>query len=100
MDSPLLRVLRTAEAVSASELPASTASAPAPAPAASQPPPAGFRPLAEELRELERQRMSEALDAAGGVQNRAAQLIAMPLRTFAGKVKLYGLAPRAGRTPR
>ena len=78
---------------------AGAASAP-PVPAPSPPPPAGFRPLAEELRALERQRMSEALDAAGGVQNRAAQLIAMPLRTFAGKVKLYGLAPRAGRTPR
>jgi len=72
-----------------------TGAASTPAPAASQPPPAGFRPLAEELRELERRRMSEALDAAGGVQNRAAQLIAMPLRTFAGKVKLYGLGPKA-----
>jgi len=72
----------------------------APAPSPSQPPAAGFRPLAEELRELERRRMAEALDAANGVQNRAAQLIAMPLRTFAGKVKLYGLTPKGGRAVR
>jgi len=76
----------------------------APAPSSAPPPPSqpppGFRPVADELRELERRRMAEALDAAGGVQNRAAQLIAMPLRTFAGKVKLYGLAPKGARVPR
>ncbi|WNG41895.1 FHA domain-containing protein [Archangium violaceum] len=71
-------------------------------PASSSPPPAApeahdapaaasraFRPIAEELRELERQRMLEALTAAGGVQRHAAQLIGMPLRTFAFKLKKY-----------
>ena len=36
-------------------------------------------------------RVGEALEAAGGVQVKAAELIGMPLRTFAGKVRLYGL---------
>ena len=36
--------------------------------------------------------MLEALDAAGGVQARAAELIGMPLRTFVTKVKKYELA--------
>ena len=53
--------------------------------------PATFRKLEEELRELERRRMVEALQASGGVQKRAAQLIGMPLRTFVLKVKQYGL---------
>jgi DNA-binding NtrC family response regulator len=55
-----------------------------------------FRPVAEELRELERQRMREALDAADGVQTRAAELIGMPLRTFVMKLKQYGLSSRRG----
>jgi len=50
-----------------------------------------FRPIADELRDLERRRMEEALEAAGGVQKRAAELIAMPLRTFAMKAKQHGL---------
>jgi DNA-binding NtrC family response regulator len=70
---------------------------PEPAPAAVEPrtlpAPRTFRPIAEELRELERQRMQEALQATGGVQKRAAQLIGMPLRTFALKFKQYGLSP-------
>jgi DNA-binding NtrC family response regulator len=53
-----------------------------------------FRPLAEEVRELERQRMVEALEATGGVQTRAAQLIGMPLRTFSFKLRQYKLSPR------
>jgi two-component system response regulator AtoC len=55
-----------------------------------------FRPLAEELRDLERQRMAEALQATGGVQKRAAALLAMPLRTFVMKLKQYGLGGRPG----
>ncbi|MFL5416079.1 MAG: sigma 54-interacting transcriptional regulator [Myxococcales bacterium] len=47
--------------------------------------------LYEEIRQLEKRRISEALEAAGGVQVKAAELIGMPLRTFAGKVRLYGL---------
>ncbi|WP_395849815.1 sigma 54-interacting transcriptional regulator [Cystobacter fuscus] len=61
------------------------------------PPHRTFRPLAEEVRELERQRMEEALEAAGGVQTRAAQLIGMPLRTFTFKRKQYKVQLR-GRT--
>jgi two-component system response regulator AtoC len=55
-----------------------------------------FRPVAEELRQLERQRMVEALAFTGGVQTRAAQLIGMPLRTFAFKLKQYKLTSRSG----
>jgi DNA-binding NtrC family response regulator/pSer/pThr/pTyr-binding forkhead associated (FHA) protein len=52
-----------------------------------------FRPIADEVRELERARMTAALRASGGVQNRAAALIEMPLRTFVTKVKRYAIAP-------
>jgi DNA-binding NtrC family response regulator len=48
-------------------------------------------PLAEELREIERERMVEALRAAGGVKVRAAESLGMPLRTFTFKCKQYGL---------
>jgi two-component system, NtrC family, response regulator AtoC len=65
----------------------------APVPAA----PRGFTPIAEELRQLERKRMEEALDATGGVQTRAAELISMPIRTFVLKVKQYGLSQRDGK---
>ncbi|RKH38307.1 sigma-54 interaction domain-containing protein, partial [Corallococcus sicarius] len=60
--------------------------------------PRAFSNLAEELRTLERQRMVEALEATGGVQTRAAQLIGMPLRTFAFKLKQHRIASR-GRGP-
>jgi two-component system response regulator AtoC len=50
-----------------------------------------FLPIADELRELERRRMAEALAAAGGVKTRAAQLIDMPIRTFTLKLKQYKL---------
>ncbi|RKH21692.1 sigma-54-dependent Fis family transcriptional regulator, partial [Corallococcus sp. CA031C] len=62
------------------------------------PVPRAFQNLAEELRTLERQRMVEALEATGGVQTRAAQLIGMPLRTFAFKLKQHRIASR-GRGP-
>ncbi len=68
--------------------------------ASSAPEPRRFRPLAEELRELERTRMSEALEATGGVQTRAAELIGMPIRTFGLKLKQYGIsAAEAKRRP-
>jgi DNA-binding NtrC family response regulator len=47
--------------------------------------------VAEELRELERRRMQEALKASSGVRKQAAELISMPLRTFTLKLKQYGL---------
>ncbi len=59
------------------------------------PPAAALRPIKEELREVETRRMIEALRAAGGVQTLAAALIEMPLRTFAAKVKQYGIDVRA-----
>jgi DNA-binding NtrC family response regulator len=53
----------------------------------------GFRPIADEVRELERMRMIAALRTTAGVQNRAAALIEMPLRTFVTKVKRYAITP-------
>jgi DNA-binding NtrC family response regulator len=50
-----------------------------------------FRPIAEELRELERTRMAQALEATNGVRTWAAQLIEMPIRTFTLKLKQYKL---------
>jgi two-component system, NtrC family, response regulator AtoC len=52
-----------------------------------------FRPIEDEVRELERMRMVEALAATEGIQNKAAELIEMPLRTFVTKLKRYGIAP-------
>jgi transcriptional regulator with GAF, ATPase, and Fis domain len=52
-----------------------------------------FRPIEDELHELERTRMIEALAASGGVQTRAAELIQMPLRTFVTKRRRYAIAP-------
>lgn len=60
------------------------------APNSAKPP---FLPLEEELRALERKRITEALVAAGGVQSRAAELLGMPRRTFFAKTKQYGLMP-------
>jgi DNA-binding NtrC family response regulator len=54
----------------------------------------GFRPLAEELGAIEKARVIEALEAAGGNRTRAAQLLDMPLRTFLTRVKSYGLGAR------
>jgi DNA-binding NtrC family response regulator len=59
--------------------------------------PAQFRPLADELRELETARIREALIATGGNQTRAAGLLAMPVRTFFEKAKHYGLTPKKKR---
>jgi DNA-binding NtrC family response regulator len=68
---------------------------PLPLPGEPPPPPADgtFRPIADEVRELERARMIAALRATGGVQNRAASLIEMALRTFVTKVKRYAITP-------
>jgi DNA-binding NtrC family response regulator len=56
-----------------------------------QPTDGTFPKLSDEIETLERRRMAEALDAAGGVKTKAAALIGMPIRTFAMKVKQYGL---------
>lgn len=52
---------------------------------------APFRPIEDEVRELERTRMIEALEAADGIQSKAAELIGMPLRTFVTKIKRYAI---------
>jgi len=54
-------------------------------------PPGGFVPIDDEIRELERTRMGQALAAANGNQTAAAELIKMPLRTFQAKARVYGL---------
>jgi DNA-binding NtrC family response regulator len=56
--------------------------------------PGHFAPIDEEIRELERTRMGQALAAANGNQTAAAELIKMPLRTFQAKAKVYGLRPK------
>lgn len=53
-----------------------------------------FRPLADELRELESRRMIEALEACDGVQTRAAAALGMPLRTFTFRMRQYGIDSR------
>ena len=58
-----------------------------------------FRPIEEEVRELERMRMIEALAACDGVQNQAAELIEMPLRTFVTKLKRYGITTADWKKP-
>ncbi len=77
-----------ATGLTAADLPLAVTAAPA-TPA----PPPTFRPVADELEELERRRMIEALAAAGGVQIAAAGLIGMPIRTFATKLRRYGIDP-------
>jgi two-component system, NtrC family, response regulator AtoC len=57
-------------------------------------PPSSRASLAEEMRQLERARLVEALDAAGGVQRHAAALIGMPLRTLVYKLRQHGLTAK------
>jgi pSer/pThr/pTyr-binding forkhead associated (FHA) protein len=59
---------------------------------------ASFRPIDEELRELERSRMVAALAACDGNQTRAAELIDMPRRTFVQKLKQYNLIKKGEET--
>ena len=68
-----------------------------PRPEAGPATPPQFRPLADELRELEIARIREALIATSGNQTRAAGLLAMPVRTFFEKAKQYGLTPKKKR---
>lgn len=56
-----------------------------------------FRPIADELRELEITRIRQALEVTNGNQTRAAGLLAMPVRTFFEKAKQYGLTPKKKR---
>ena len=65
--------------------------------------PRRFHSLYEEIEELERTRIEEALAAANGIRVRAAELLGMPLRTLSTKIKQYGLGSKAadkdGRAP-
>ena len=47
--------------------------------------------LDEEVRALEKRRISEALDACGGNQTRAAERLGMPRRTLVAKLKTLGI---------
>jgi len=70
---------------------ASQANPPEPAPA-EEPTPRRRPRLADEIQELERKRIQEALAAAQGVRVKAAAIIGMPLRTFVAKLKRYRLS--------
>ena len=73
------------------------------APAAPTPPSGDaprFRPIDDEVAELERARMVQALVACDGVRNRAAALIQMPLRTFVTKFKRFAIQPSEWAKPR
>jgi len=73
------------------------------APAAPAPPSGDaprFRPIDDEVAELERARMVQALVACDGVRNRAAALIQMPLRTFVTKFKRFAIQPSEWAKPR
>ena len=48
-----------------------------------------FRAVSDEIRELERRRIVEALEAHRGVKAHAAAAIGMPIRTFTFKLKQY-----------
>jgi transcriptional regulator with GAF, ATPase, and Fis domain len=52
--------------------------------------------LPEEVRQLERRRIVEALKSTGGVRVRAAQVLGMPLRTLVTKISRYGLSDIRG----
>jgi two-component system, NtrC family, response regulator AtoC len=56
--------------------------------------PRQFRPIVDELRELECKRILEALEACDGVQTKAAAAIGMPLRTFTFRMKQFGIDGR------
>ncbi|WP_437939179.1 sigma 54-interacting transcriptional regulator [Sorangium sp. So ce341] len=92
LPAPLAPAPPRAESAPPSVAPAAPAAGAA-APA-SRGPGRSFRPLAEEVRELERTRIAEALAAVGGVQTKAAEALHMPLRTFVLKMNRYGLAKR------
>jgi two-component system, NtrC family, response regulator AtoC len=46
----------------------------------------------DQMRDLERQRILEALEKCAGNQSRAAQLLGMPRRTLVKRLDAYGIA--------
>ena len=55
-----------------------------------------LRPLADELREIEQRRITQALQRTRGKRKAAAELLRIPLRTFTLKLKQYGLGGVGG----
>jgi two-component system response regulator AtoC len=51
----------------------------------------GAVPFKDRIRDYEVKLLTDALEAAGGNQSRAAELLQMPLRTLVHKIKAYGL---------
>jgi len=51
-----------------------------------------FKPIKDELQELERSRIEQAMKVADGNQTKAAALIKMPLRTFVARLKKYEIS--------
>ncbi len=64
---------------------------PAATPTTDEPDGAEFKPIKDELQQLERTRIEQALKAADGNQTKAAALIKMPLRTFVARLKKYDI---------
>ncbi len=94
LPAPLAAAARQArDAAAVAAVPSLNLPARDPARAPTPSAPGAFRPIADEIRDLERARMVAALRASAGVQNRAADLIEMPLRTFVTKLKRYAIAP-------
>ncbi len=92
IDADVLEPWHLPEDVAAGVGTATPDSEPVPTPSPSVPRgPTGFRPIDDEVRELERARMVQALAACDGVRNKAAVLIQMPLRTFVTKLKRFAI---------
>jgi DNA-binding NtrC family response regulator len=89
-DGTLLEVEDLPECVRASWVAQSSVTAPEPNEGA-----AGGR-FADLVRNYETQLIREALSNANGNQTKAAELLAMPLRTFVYKIRSYGLRTGAG----
>jgi DNA-binding NtrC family response regulator len=51
----------------------------------------GAVPFRDRIRDYEVKLITDALDAAGGNQSRAAEILRMPLRTLVHKIRTYGL---------
>ncbi len=54
-------------------------------------PPREIRPLPAEFDEIERRRITEALDACGGNQSRAAEMLGISRRTLVSRISEFGL---------
>jgi DNA-binding NtrC family response regulator len=62
--------------------------------------PADDASLRDQLEDVEKRRILEALEQTGGNQTKAAALIGMPRRTFVKRLDAYGIPrPRKGKKP-